>query len=791
MPVASGELFGGRLFGAEQIREVPLWVGRDALLVELRDELLVRRRKVLVLVGQGGIGKTSLAVKLLEACGVEARHQRLRGDCPFERVIYVRVQEGMSFDGVVAELLRGLDRSLSEGLRTEQMVGEVIGGLQRSRCLVVLDNLEDVLTAGKAVSAGWGELLWALVDRVHQSQVIVTSRELPIDLADQSGQFNPAMVRSQQVGGIAISDGMQLLRQQGLQDSAEDLQWVAERVGGHVQILTFLGNLATTEPPGYLRGNPELVVQQGSVIVNRQLSRQTREARALLRKMCVLRMGIDVRGLTFLRLYNRGLRQDIRFLGLKWWKRSIQFTPQEIAKTQNILDSLNQCCLVEVRSEIDSDKKFYTLHNVVSETVRCSDENKLPELLSNVYSFYRTGGTVKSPKTLKDLSTLLEAQHFAFQLGNYQEAWSLLSWELEKYLSLWGHWSLLQSLLEEILPYLKSKNKARCLGLLGIIERNRGNWDAAERLFRQYQQMCEELGDRSGMATSWGVLGDIECKRGNWDAAERLYRQCLQIEEELGDRSGMATSWASLGYIENVRGNWDAAERLYRQYQQMCEELGDRSGMATSWGLLGDIERNRGNWDAAERLFRQSLQLREELGDRSGMASSWGVLGDIERNRGNWDAAERLYRQYQQMCEELGDRSGMATSWGQLGDIERNRGNWDAAERLFRQSLQLREELGDRSGMAVSIGCLGENELGRGNLDQAEVLLKDALAQMQQLGMTDSIAETHWDLAQLYHAKNNPKLAHQHYTTAHQLYSQLGAIKDLEKIEAEGKRMGF
>jgi Tfp pilus assembly protein PilF len=87
--------------------------------------------------------------------------------------------------------------------------------------------------------------------------------------------------------------------------------------------------------------------------------------------------------------------------------------------------------------------------------------------------------------------------------------------------------------------------------------------------------------------------------------------------------------------------------------------------------------------------------------------------------------------------------------------------------------------------MATSIGCLGENELGRGNLDVAETLLQDALAQMQQLGMTDSIAETNWDLAQLYRAENNPDLAQQHYNTAHQLYSQLGAAKDLEKIEQD------
>jgi hypothetical protein len=121
-----------------------------------------------------------------------------------------------------------------------------------------------------------------------------------------------------------------------------------------------------------------------------------------------------------------------------------------------------------------------------------------------------------------------------------------------------------------------------------------------------------------------------------------------------------------------------------------------------------------------------------------------------------------------------------------LGDTEHiiNQ-NWDGAEYLYSQSLRISRELHDPYAVAILTSRLGENELGRGNLDAAETLLQDALAQMQQLGMTNSIAETNWDLAQLYRAKNNPDLAHQHYTTAHQLFTQLGAAKDLEKIEQD------
>jgi tetratricopeptide (TPR) repeat protein len=292
------------------------------------------------------------------------------------------------------------------------------------------------------------------------------------------------------------------------------------------------------------------------------------------------------------------------------------------------------------------------------------------------------------------------------------------------------------------------------------------------------------------VASSFGVSG-IEPTAVRRDDSE-LGKKALKLQQEIADLIAedadsplLGSLYQDLGFVERDRGDWDAAEHWTREALTIYERTGNRQRIALCWGVLGDIERNRGNWEAAEQLYRQCLQVFEELGDRSGMASSWGQLGDIERNRGNWDAAERLYRQSLQMLEELGDRSGMATSWGALGDIERQRGNWEAAERLYRQCLQVEEELGDRSGMASSIGCLGENELGRGNLDAAEVYLKDALAQMQQLGMTWSIAETNWDLAQLETKRHNPTAAQTHYTTAHTLYTQLGAAKDLEKIEQE------
>ncbi len=72
----------------------------------------------------------------------------------------------------------------------------------------------------------------------------------------------------------------------------------------------------------------------------------------------------------------------------------------------------------------------------------------------------------------------------------------------------------------------------------------------------------------------------------------------------------------------------------------------------------------------------------------------------------------------------------------------------------------------------------------RGNLNRAEEWLNQAVEKMKDLSMTWHIAETIWDLAQLYRSKSNNQKAQEHYEIAHQLFTRLRAEKDLKRIEA-------
>ena len=70
-------------------------------------------------------------------------------------------------------------------------------------------------------------------------------------------------------------------------------------------------------------------------------------------------------------------------------------------------------------------------------------------------------------------------------------------------------------------------------------------------------------------------------------------------------------------------------------------------------------------------------------------------------------------------------------------------------------------------------------------MDQAEEFLTDALKKFQELGNIQFVAEATFRIAQLWRKRGNLDLAQQHYTTATTIFQNLGAAKDLERIQQE------
>ena len=363
---------------------------------------------MLVLVGQGGIGKSSLAAKLLEALGANFTTENLTVDSPYNCALCFKAKSGSTFDEVAGLLLRGLQIEVGESIKEAgEKINLILTGLRQQRCIIFLDNLEDILhpashvQAGKAIVPEWGKLLNAFACGNHCSQVILTSREVPAELADSrypDSEPNADLVAIETVAELSVAASIEILRRK-LKDSEVDLRWIAERVGGHVFLLEQLINLGK-DKPGYLRKHPEFVTRKVEPILREQLLRQSEAARDLLLRMCVLRVGIDIRGLTFLRLYTDDWGKDERFELAGILGEPVEFTEGEIRETQLILKGLLDSRLVQSRYDEQQGEDFYDLHRVIVEFLQQEYKDVLPELMQSVYKFYSSGKNVANPKNL-------------------------------------------------------------------------------------------------------------------------------------------------------------------------------------------------------------------------------------------------------------------------------------------------------------------------------------------------------------------------------------------------------
>jgi tetratricopeptide (TPR) repeat protein len=725
-----------QLFGATKIHQVREWIGRDELLSELvRD--FANGRKVTILHGQGGMGKTSLAVKLIEARGVDLESAILPPTCPYDNALYCAVEkiEKDGFDSLAQTFLSAL--GLAEhraGATAEEIIEMILTKFHREQWLVIIDNLETLLKpeSCRAISPDVGKLLYELAYGNHKSQIVITSRKVPADLEERRGnQIDRSIIRIQPVEGISKADSVVLLEDLGAEDNQEDLHWIADRVGGNILVLRLLADYSKNYP-GKLRKQPELVTDKAEPIVQLQFKAQSSAAQNLLKRMCVLRIGMDAKALTILRLFLPTKNPFSR-------KKAAQ------KQTEALLNALVNSALVEKTYNSSTRESEYKLHRLIAETLQeifAAERNQLWLYAAKLYDSF------KPPKELRSLADWkfgLEKLYFWWEFGNQDKVIRIVINSLLPSLGRWSNWGLQQEWCVRILDYTKDSDRRYCLRTLGYICRDTGKLAEAKGYFEQSLTHAEQAGDRAGMARSWDALGSIASKQGDSDLAEALHTKSLLVFTKLGDRARMARSWDALGNIASKRGDDDLAEALYNKSLKVRIDLGDWAGMATSWSAWGNIASKRGDYDLAEALYNKSLEVRIELGDRARITTAWDCLGNIASKRGDYDRAEVLYN----------------------------------------KSLEVRTELGDRARMANSWGYLGENELERGNLETAETWLKQALPVFEELQMPGSLAKIHWNLARLDRAKGDELQGQAHYATSHSLYSKLVATKDLERIERE------
>ncbi len=176
---------------------------------------------------------------------------------------------------------------------------------------------------------------------------------------------------------------------------------------------------------------------------------------------------------------------------------------------------------------------------------------------------------------------------------------------------------------------------------------------------------------------------------GDHARAEATAEESVALYRRAQDTVGIARALNTLANVALWHGDYARSIALYEESLALRRTLGDTMGVARSLGNLGLVAREHGDAARATALQEESLALRRTLGDKDGVALALHGLGVLARDRGDVAGAVAYYEESLTVYRALNHRAAMAAVLASLADARRRQGDAARAVQLCREALEV------------------------------------------------------------------------------------------------------
>jgi predicted ATPase/class 3 adenylate cyclase len=643
------------------IQPTPL-IGREQQLMEALT--LVRREaiRLVTLTGAGGTGKTRLSLQVAAELVAD-----------FEDGVFfvdlATITDPHLFIPTVAQTLSMREKpgqSLSETL---------MDYLRDKHLLLVLDNFEQLLDAGPAVSA--------LLAEARNLKALVTSRA-PLHLSGEHEYSVPPLAvpdldASQPLAKLAAYEAVQLFveRAQAVKPAFE---LTDENAPAVAEICARLDGLPLAIELGAARVrilSPEALLGR----LSQRLALLTGGARDAPARQRTLRDTIewsyDLLSASEQRLF---ARLSV-FLGGRTIDAAEAVCDPAAELGVAVFDgvaSLVEKSLLRQEEGPTGEPRFFMLETIREYALERLERSGEGGLIRQRHGQYFVALAEEAEPEILAADQILWLERLEAERDNFRAA---LGWALER-----GDTEL-------------------ALRLIGSLRRAwvaRGYLSETRRWLEAAFERSAAVPARVEAKALYG-LGRVALVEGDYDQAIPSLERSARLFRALGEAEGLVFSLADLGFIATAQGRHEDAQRFAVESLAEAKAAGNETTIAAALHSLACTKLDADEYGEARSLFEQSLALRRKLGDKRNIANSLCYLGSVALLEGDYDRATALLDESLALGRELGNLLIVSAALANESLVAVAAGHVGRAAALCIEGLALSHELGDKR---TTVECL-------------------------------------------------------------------------------------
>jgi predicted ATPase/class 3 adenylate cyclase len=154
------------------------------------------------------------------------------------------------------------------------------------------------------------------------------------------------------------------------------------------------------------------------------------------------------------------------------------------------------------------------------------------------------------------------------------------------------------------------------------------------------------------------AAGGLAYWRADYGQARTFYREALEGHRARGDTRAVAESLYNLAFTHTFTQQTEEGRRLVEEAEAMFEAAGDAAGVAKARWALSNLEYTSGHIKEARRYAEQALETFEAIGDA--FMTGWTIytVGLADIIEGDLAAADRRFRAALSIFDQAADVSG-------------------------------------------------------------------------------------------------------------------------------------